>query len=713
MEMDFLFWAGLSLIPLLIFFIVALFSNKNSKWNHKKIAIIFMICIYFSNVFFMSSLIYFGSTETIDDAKKETVFKHFNTEYEIKDSDRRVRDSILYGLIYSTKMSGLGAKYQALIPSSFYFGKISGIYFIILTILTPIAFGGVVASFFEGVLAIIIFFFTKRFRDIYYFSDLNKKSMLLAKSIHKEKKHSLIVFCNKNKKWDSSLVQEAKYNGFIMFAWNEVDFVSFSNHKRYYFEMCTDETRNVSSVFSVIKEYIKISKKYNKAKKSLLLEKHVVYLFAEKDTTFDILSNRNEEEKIINIIILNRFKSAFYDVLLKKPLYRCLKDGRKDFSITIIGNGKCGLEILKACIWCTQLGPDYSTKINVIDKNATLLKSQLKKNCPEIISASYNINFFDCDVRTERFYEVLESECGDSNYITISTGYDDDNLCIAEDVRKFYRQKAKDYDNDPLINVFIENDEYLKSVENIMQNYKIDSFGSDKDFYSDSLVVESDVEKLAINSSCVYWKDRKDKHPDEVYSETDLRKYYYTDREIERGANRTNGIHLIYKLYLLGYGIVKKSEATAEQINESKEYLQQLKKIISEPINKEEYAISNKLKAQLARIEHDRWVAYYRSEGWSEIPYEKWNNFKEHFKEPKKDGSIKIYQKDYTIKQHVCICPYEKLEEAEKVFTSGNKPTDFREFDFVYINYLLNTLGLEKNVPEINISGVEYVLIKL
>ena len=145
-------------------------------------AIAFMLGIYLSNVIFMSSLIFFGNAVewkeqvsskndiSIKDFSKSTklpekssVFSHFNTEFKISDSELLLRDSVLYGLIYSTKMSGLGVKYQALIPTSFYFGKLSGIFFIILTILTPIAFGGLVASFFEGVLSFLRYFITKSF----------------------------------------------------------------------------------------------------------------------------------------------------------------------------------------------------------------------------------------------------------------------------------------------------------------------------------------------------------------------------------------------------------------------------------------------------------------------------------------------------------------------------------------------------------------------
>ena len=243
-------------------------------------AIMFMLGVYFSNVTFMSPLIFFGNVvewkEQVSSYKdvsiknfskdtqlpeKSSVFSHFSTEFKITDSELLLRDSVLYGLIYSTKMSGLGVKYQALIPTSFYFSRISGIFFILLTILTPIAFGGMVASFFEGALAFIRYFITKNFCDIYYFSDLNEKSVLLAKDIHENQKHSLIVFCNKNKEIDSALLQEAKYNGFILTTRNELDFVKYSKRKHCFFEMKNSEIKNVSDVSAILCEFQKIFNK--------------------------------------------------------------------------------------------------------------------------------------------------------------------------------------------------------------------------------------------------------------------------------------------------------------------------------------------------------------------------------------------------------------------------------------------------------------------
>ncbi len=750
---NFIFWTALSFIVLLVFTCIAFITQKGKRRNYKYTAIMFMLGIYLSNVTFMSSLIVFGNVvewkeqvTSYDDLtiknfseeaklpEKSSVFSHFSTEFKITDPQLLLRDSILYGLIYSTKMSGFGVKYQALIPTSFYFSRLSGIYFIILTILTPIAFGGLVASFFEGVWTLIIYFFTKHFRDIYYFSDLNDKTLLLAKSIHEKKKYSLIVFCNKNKKIGSSLLQEAKYNGFILFTMNELDFVKYSRKKRCFFEMKQDEVKNVSDVSAILDEFQKIVnkyptvnenkknpfkkivEKYYKKKKYNLLENNTIYLLAEREASYEVI---NKLQKCVNVIILNRFRTAFYDLLLKKPIYNCLKDGensRTDFNITIIGAGKCGTEILKACIWCTQLGSKYKTKINVIDKNASVLENRLKKDCPELFlqvktekdkkdsegKKLYDINFYDCDIYTNSFYELLKSNCSDTNYITIATGYDDANLNTAMEVRRFY---LKEMDKLPMINVFIENNEYLKSVQNLLNNsneedkykkyegYHLETFGSDEEFYSYSMVDNSDVEKLSLNSSSVYTNE---KDPVIILSE------YYACPDIERNSNRTNAIHLVYKLFWLGYGIKLKSEAEDSEIKDSNILLSELKKIIDGEITEEEFVNLDSKRTQLARIEKERWNAFYRTEGWCGIPEENdgWELFKKKYNR----------QKDYIVKQHVCICDYKKVKDAEKVF---NK--EFRKSDYLYLQKLTKTLGLEEEPgqPEINISGVEYILVKI
>ena len=137
--------------------------------------------------------------------------------------------------------------------------------------------------------------------------------------------------------------------------------------------------------------------------------------------------------------------------------------------------------------------------------------------------------------------------------------------------------------------IYIENAEYSESVKKLSEtgndSYQLETFGSDNDFYSYDLIVNSDVEKLALNSSCVYEEKRK---YDKVFSD------YYSRSDLERNSNRTNAIHLIYKLFLQGFGLKQKSKASALEITNSLKLVSQLKEKVDGDITEEEYNIKRK-----------------------------------------------------------------------------------------------------------------------
>ena len=174
---------------------------------------------------------------------------------------------------------------------------------------------------------------------------------------------------------------------------------------------------------------------------------------------------------------------------------------------------------------------------------------------------------------------------------------------------------------------------------------------------------------------------------------------YYNRPEIEIDSNRTNAIHLIYKLFILGYKILKRKDANTEQINNSQILVKELKDIISGEIIKDEYEDTNKKRTQLAKIEKERWNAFYRTEGWCGVSEDNFYCIKRKFNR----------HKNIELKLHACICPYEMLKKVDEAFKK-----DFHEYDFVFIRDLIQTLGLEDDkANKINITGVDYILIKL
>lgn len=693
-----IFWFAVSVLIFISTGILAVLKSMDRDRNYKQIAIIITVGIFFSNAVLLSSIIYFGNTETVTiDSQSKKIIEEHSTEYKIIDEENEIGYSILFGVIYATKMNGLGLKYPTIVPAAFEIGSgkqeplgfCYGVYLIIMIIITPIAFGGLIASFFEGLLTLLYFYLSRPFRDVYYFSELNQKSLQLAKDIKRKKRKSLIVFCNKEKKVSDDLLHAVKYMHFVLLSRRELDFAKCTRNKSYFFEITEDKIKNLKRTKKLLDIFD--CKKLSKRKRERLIANTTVYFFTSDDESIVALKPDNNRIRSVNLISVNKYKTLFYDLLLRNPIFNVLKDGRKDFSITVIGAGYCGLEFVKACAWCTQMGDDYSTKINVIDKNADYLKTSIQKECPELFNKEYSINYYKENVDSATFDDLLLEKCGDTNFITIAVGDDEKNLRLAMDLRKLFIAKDSAYSNKPRISVLIDNADYRKNMQKIFSEYELEPFGCDSDYYSHELLLNSDVEKIAMNSFWVY------NHTNEPLTIKEKRKQYFKALEVDRRSNRTNAIHSVYKLYILGYLLKKECEATEEEKSQNLENLAELKKIICDKTNPQTI--------QLAKIEHARWTAFYRSEGWCGVPLEKLGDFK------KAHETSRSKQKDEIMKLHSCICPWEDLPKVNEFFGK-----DFIDYDFEYIKKIPLLLGFEKEEnpekPEINISNVKYVLIK-
>ena len=101
--------------------------------------------------------------------------------------------------------------------------------------------------------------------NVYYFSDLNGKAMLLAEDIVANEKHkALIVFCNCNKV-SGSFEERIDKNRFIILSENERDLIlrfTFGNKKQYFFEISDDDNRNLDASKKVIEDFDKFKKTY-------------------------------------------------------------------------------------------------------------------------------------------------------------------------------------------------------------------------------------------------------------------------------------------------------------------------------------------------------------------------------------------------------------------------------------------------------------------
>ena len=596
---------------------------------------------------FLSDFIILLSLEPI--ARREIETTSGEITKEISDSEK-----VSMSILETFQIITLDISYPELIKAARSLGFSHALFFTILCILTPVICGGIVLTFFEKFENLFRYFF-RFFQPIYFFSELNENSLELAKDIYKEnKKQGLFVFCGVNSISDSELKDELKIYGFIYFRKAESEMILKPNNFRNYFELSEDQDANLVHTKALIYAY---QNKYKNADFS----KVKIYLFSEQKETSFVLSSI--DRKGLPVIIVNRNSFIANDLFFNNPLYKALKEKQNTISYLQIGCGEIGTELVKQVLYLGQLGKTYKLKLTIIDTNAKSLESSLKLEMPEIFTSNYNISFIEADVKAESFKKALDSYCKDANYVSIVLGDDELNIHTALYLRSYYIRKNLKVGAYPLIAVRIKNAVKNEVVAQIYKEFTI--FGGENLIYSKRLV-NSELEKLAINIHQIYLESKK------ILDEKEILKDYYSKDEVYIKSNRANALHIRYKLFMLGYEICKLNNNDNSDID---------------------FSISYEEAKKLAQIEHERWNAFMRTEGWCKLPLEYFT-----------DKEKKI-NKIPEAKLHACICSWEELKDVDSVFNEN-----YELYDENFVRYIPRILGLGNNT---NISNVKYMLIKL
>lgn len=596
---------------------------------------------------FLSDFIVLLSLEPI--ARREIETTSGEITKEISDSEK-----VSMSILETFQIITLDISYPELIKAARSLGFSHALFFTFLCILTPVICGGIVLTFFEKFENLFRYLF-RFFQPIYFFSELNENSLELAKDIYKEnKKQGLFVFCGVNSISDSELKDELKIYGFIYFRKAESEMILKPNNFRNYFELSEDQDANLVHTKALIYAY---QNKYKNADYS----KVKIYLFSEQKETSFVLSSI--DRKGLPVIIVNRNSFIVNELFFNNPLYKALKENQNTISYLQIGCGEIGTELVKQVLYLGQLGKTYKLKLTIIDTNAKSLESSLKLEMPEIFTSNYNINFIEADVKAESFKKALDSYCKDANYVSIVLGDDELNIHTALYLRSYYIRKNLKVGAYPLIAVRIKNAVKNEVVAQIYKEFTI--FGGENLIYSKRLV-NSELEKLAINIHQIYLESKK------ILDEKEILKDYYSKDEVYIKSNRANALHIRYKLFMLGYEICKLNNNDNSDID---------------------FSISYEEAKKLAQIEHERWNAFMRTEGWCKLPLEYFT-----------DKEKKI-NKIPEAKLHACICSWEELKDVDSVFNEN-----YELYDENFVRYIPRILGLGNNS---NISKVKYKLIKL
>ena len=513
---------------------------------------------------------------------------------------------------FSDTIANIAAEQQWL---NIAYSLLFSVYFVFAPILTF----GFVLSFFKNISAYKEYI-THYHSDVYIFSELNEKSLALAKSLDSNPdKNRFFVFTDVFTKEDDrsyELVEQAMQLGSVCFKKdiNSVDFTRHSKSSEINFLVISEnEDENVSHALSLITKF-KYRENTNLYVFSTLVESEMLLAaaFNKQDDGED--AEKEAPKMKIRVRRVDEVQSLVFRTLFEQGYEKIfqsateLENGQKQISAVLVGMGKHGTEMAKALAWFCQMD-GYIPEITAYDitENAA---SVFASKCPELVDPKLN-GVYDIDgemklkITVNGGVDVKSKDFDDAvaalpnvTYVFVALGEDGDNISTAVKLRGLFAKKGIS----PVIQAIVYNTDKRVALDGITnfkgQPYDIDFIGDMETSYSEEVVLDSDVEELAL-ARHMKWGN-----------EDDFWKYGYNYR-----SSIASAIHTEMKKKCGIPGVEKK------------------------PCDREDGELW-----ALRKLEHCRWNAYMRSQGYVFAP-----------------------KRNDLAKTHHCLVPFDELPLAEQI----------------------------------------------
>ena len=251
----------------------------------------------------------------------------------------------------------------------------------------------------------------------------------------------------------------------------------------------------------------------------------------------------------------------------------------KTISAVVVGLGNYGTEMLKTLSWYGQMD-GYRLKINAFDKDS-LAEEKFCAQAPELMDATYNgaeiagtANYHiaihsGMDVQTLSFAKEIR-KITDATYVFVALGNDDQNISTAVMLRTYFERMGLH----PAIHAVVKNAQQSKALEGIVnfrkQPYDVEFVGDIDSSFTEAVIIDHELEDegLAIHMK---WG-----------AEEEFWTYEYNYR-----SSIASAIHMKARIHCGIPGAGKKEED-----------------------------LTDGEKDIIAGLEHRRWNAYMRSEGY-------------------------------------------------------------------------------------------------
>ena len=455
------------------------------------------------------------------------------------------------------------------------FGAVYTTYMSIMYTVAPILTLGVVVSFFKNISANIRYIFRYFHGDVYAFSALNERSIALGRDIAFHHSNETIVYCNVSPdegEDTDELVDAAASIGAICFK-KDINAVELGRHskgkKLYLFTLDADENKNMIESLSLTERF---------------RDRDGARLFVFSTSPESELLFTGASDKKLQVHRVNEAR-AFVTRMLYEDGVRFFKnavpaaDGQKLISAVIVGLGSYGTEMLKALTWFCQMD-GYRIVIDAFDRDE-LAGDKFAKLCPELMSPAYNGVYVHgeseycirihsgIDPATKTFADEI-AKLSDATYAFVALDTDEETVRTAADLRIYFERMHIH----PEIDAAVRSTPRRKALEGVKnfrgQAYDIRFVADMESSYSERNIIKSDLEADALARHLKYGQ------------ETDFWRYEYN-----YNSSMASAVHMRARIAM---GIPGAGKAEAELTETERHGIEVL--------------------------EHRRWNAYMRSEGY-------------------------------------------------------------------------------------------------
>lgn len=321
-------------------------------------------------------------------------------------------------------------------------------------------------------------------------------------------------------------------------------------------------------------------------------------------------------------------KEASIELLTRLPIFSAsdIYQKKSEVVISIVGNSKFVDQIIRDIIATISDVGEKIIHIYIIDKNvneiidALYLKSEAMMsdlNGDRKFMNNLNITGIPICIGSKEFYENIDNTLTDlykaiNNccYMVCALNNAQKNICIGKLLRQYYLRNAVDYNYQPKIAILCKDKALLEDVNEYaisdrikvfyswFEGYDLVGFGVEDNYRTYEYVTNSWIKKWALAIHASYFGNADD--------HCVLNEYYL--KEYNRDSSAMAAIRFVYRF--ADAGLLKTGKKWNYYIFlsaiESNTLLNEYDKYISNPINCEEFAIS----------EHQKWNRYMLSRNW-------------------------------------------------------------------------------------------------